>query len=288
MSLPSYAYNASAIGLGGIIRRGKRTTIIPTIGSVCLASAGGEGSNTVEYYDRDGISFTRAQTRVGGYSVKKGAGYRHSTFAEVLLLNLRIFDRLSIARMQAVVLSTRDIESDDPAEQLVPDQTRFSVKLLYHGVEIDGEEFEPAVDTELCESQSYDNFTRILRGRRPQLLETTQKVLDAQAAMPYGAPPVAGPLVSFPGNGVAKANRFPIQGFGHARFGDLIVKQDRQRVSLLRMNLDSGWSPRRPSTKLPVLKAAAAFTTQSMGDGEGGAVTTGDSGSNGVPIWEQG
>jgi hypothetical protein len=292
MTSPSYGYNASASGLGGVIRQGKRTTIIPTVASVCLASAGGEASNSYDYYDRDGISFTRAQTRVGGYSARRNGSTRHSTFAEVLLLNLRVFDRLSIARMQAVVTSTRDIMDErDPKKHLQPDQTRFSVRLMYHGVEIDGEEVDPEIDTELCEAASYEKFSELLRGRRDKFSDAGKKLLDAHFEVQRTSPaPMAGPLVGFPGNANAEANRLRIPGFGNARFGSIIVKQDRQRVGLLRINLDKVWSPirRRVISASTALAANDGITVQEDPPEDGGSVTSGDTGSNGVPIWDQG
>lgn len=293
MTSPSYGYNASASGLGGVIRQGKRTTIIPTVASVCLSSAGGEASNSFDYYDRDGISFTRAQTRVGGYSARRNGSTKHSTFAEVLLLNLRIFDRLSIARMQAVVTSTRDIcDKKDAKEHLQPDQTRFSVRLMYHGVEIDGVEVDPEVDTELCEAMSYDRFSQLLRGRREKFNDEDKKLLDAHFDVQKTTPaPMAGPLVGFPGNANAEANRVKIRGFGNAHFGSIIVKQDRQRVGLLRLNLDKLWSPIRGRVISASTAAAAegdGITVQDNPPDDGGSVTSGDTGSNGIPVWDRG
>jgi hypothetical protein len=292
LTIPSYAYNASAIGLGGVIRKGNRVTVVPTVGSVCLASAGGEAANQVDDYDRDGISFTRAQSRVGGYAVKKGSIVRHSTFAEVLLLNLRIFDRISIARMQAVVTSTREIEdSTDPRKHLQPDQTRFSVKLMYHGVEIDGEEVDAEVDNELCEASSYKDFTGILKRRKPSLpLEEQDLIAATEAVQQYAAPPIGGPLVTVRGKADAAQNRVKVPKFGKAHFGNIVVKQDRQRVSLLRLNLDALWSPEQPSKQRAIAASATEEVTVQELDGTegGGNVTSGDTGSNGVPIWERG
>ena len=284
MTLPTYAYSASAIGLGGVIRQGNRTTVIPTVASVCLATAGGEASNMVENYDRDGISFTRAQTRVGGYATGRGEGRRHSTFAEVLLLNLKIFDRVSIARMQAVVTSTRDLESGDPRREVEPDRSRFTVKLMYHGLEVDGEAIEPQVDTQLCEAASYRKFHELLVSRRPQMLPEMQGLIDTSKQHPNAA--LNGPLVAFPGNAKAQSNRLLVPGFGRARFGEILVKPDRQRVTLFRLTLDEDWSaqpatPRRRSVKSATLLAADAQSA----DGSGGDVSAGDGGSNGVPIW---
>ena len=313
MSDVSYSYNASAIGLGGTIRKGNRTTVVPSLASVCLASAGGEGSACVENYYKDDISFSRAESRVAGYSVARGfRGRRHYTYADVFISNLKIFDRLKIALMQATVTSTRDIDSDNPFTELLPDSTRFSVRVIYRGIEVDGEEVVPDVDWDLCHAETYDNFTRLLKSREhvpagiknllgggAEQAVQAPEVIDAETAatelirrrpqvvVDRDRPPISGPLVSFPGKG----NGLKLGQFGKARFGDLIVKPDRQRVSLLRLNLDSDWIPSSPDSTTQRFSLALNSTTDDGsdgGDGGGGDVTSGDGGSNGVPIWTQG
>lgn len=295
--LPSYAFNASAVGLGGIIRKNGRTTVLPTMASVCLASAGGEASNRVDDYSRDGISFTRAETRVGGYTTKIDGGVRHSTFSEVLLLNLKFFERISIARAQAIVTSTRDITSDDPAQELVADRTQFWVKLLYHGVEIDGDEYDTEIDTELCDATSYKHFAELLGRRGPKLLPETQEVLAANVLQNHA--PVNAPLVGFAKEKRnAQANKVDVEAFGRVRFGDFIVKPDRRRVSLVRLTLDGNWVPELPShrrrrvvqasvqadAKASILADHQTGHFQSEEPGDGGSASS-DNGSNGVPIY---
>lgn len=286
---PSYAFYASASALGGVIRQGNRTTVIPTIGSVCLASSGGQASNSVDDYDRDGISFTKAETRVGGYSASSPDGRVYTTVSEVLLLNLRIFERLSIARMQAIVTSKRTITSDDPMIELQPDRTVFSVMINYQGVEIDGDEVGPVVDQQLCDASSYTNFTSLLAQRPERLLQSMQDALDYRAGLPEPKPmpPMSGGLVTFPGNARAHANRISLDTFGKASFGDLVVKPDRQRVNLVRLSLDTLWIPERPVKG--TMDAQAVAEAQADGDpppgGEGGSASAGDGGTNGVPLW---
>lgn len=319
----SYSYNASAIGLGGVIRKGRCTTVVPTVASVCLASAGGEASNSVENYCRDGISFSRAESRVAGYSGSGEGVRRHYTYADVFISNLQIFDRLKIALMQATVTSTRDIDSENASLELYPDRTRFSLRVIYRGIEIDGQEVVPDIDWDLCHAETYDNFTRLLKTRAHIPLEMQNLlghgdgtalrtaaapagVIDAETAateiirrpqqpprvdVPRDRPPVSGPLVNFRGNG----NKLQVPKFGHAKFADVVVKPDRQRVSLLRLNLDSNWVPSLPAGEPRFSFAAHALTDSSptftvasnseASDGDGGSVSSGDGGSNGVPIW---
>lgn len=283
---PSYAFYASASALGGVIRRDNRTTVIPTLASVCLASAGGQASNSVDDYDRDGISFTRAETRVGGYGASSPDGRVYTTVSEVLLLNLRIFERLSIARMQAIVTSKRTISSDDPMIELQPDRTVFSVMVNYQGVEIDGDEVGPVVDQQLCDASSYTNFMRLLAARPERLVPSMQNALRLRDDMPEPKPmpPMSAGLVTFPGNLKAQVNRIPLDNFGKASFGDLVVKPDRQRVNLVRLRLDSLWEPKRPA-KGGVVLQDAQLLSDDLAAGDGGTATSGDGGTNGAPTW---
>jgi hypothetical protein len=304
--IPSYAFNANAAGLGGVIKQGNRTTVIPTLASVSLASAGGEAEDSISYYDRDGISFTRAQVRAGGYTTHRHDGLHHSTFTEVLLLNLRIFDRISIARMQAVLTSKRDLVFGNPLAQLVPDRTEFWAKLLYHGVEIDGKEVDIDVDNELCESTTFKHFFDLMNRRNPKLVaETTtdapavadrselverERVKDwlQRQTLNAGLARIKNQKAQDDDNG----HVVDVDDFGRARFGDIIVKPDRRRVSLLRLTLDADWKPRRGNgnggdvlKKRVVQPASVTLADLSAPGGGGGSVTSGDNGSNGVPIW---
>lgn len=288
---PSYAFYASASALGGVIRRENRTTVIPTIGSVCLASAGGQASNDVDDYASEGISFKRAETRVGGYVSSSPGGKLYTTVSEVLLLNLRVFDRLSIARMQAIVTSKREINSEDPLVELQPDRTVFTVMVNYHGVEVDGEEVGPVIDHELCDAASYTNFARLMAARPDRMLPEMQGALEHRDRLPdpKPMPPMSAGLVTFPGNAKAKANRISMERFGKASFGDLVVKPDRQRVNLVRLSLDSLWTGERQNGRAIDAQFSATSDAQPdddpTGDGGGGGASAGDGGTNGVPLW---
>ncbi len=319
---PSYAYNASAAALGGVITRKGRSTVVPTIGSVSLSMAGGEASNSVENYYRDDISFAHAQTRVSGYSTSvRGSrlSRRYLTYADVLITKLQVFDRMKINFMQATVMSERVIETGNPLLELVPDLSRFSIRLFYHGVEIDGEEVVPDVDLELCHAGTYADFLRLLPSRMDELPDDTQEFFGALSGesreveapdeiLTVGKgrrpqnPPVNVPLLSLRGNGrdkdkeMVKGNRVHVPRFGRARFGDAIVKPDRQRVSLISLTLDSNWSttpPRderfesEPQSVAFKAEGEQQFALREPDDlaGGGGAIRSGDSGSNGVPIW---
>ena len=314
---PSYAYNASAIALGGVLRQGNQSIVIPTIGSVSLASAGGEAENRVDNYFRDDISFDRAETRVSGYSAPFGAGLRrYTTYSEVTLKNLKIFDRLYVGFMKAIVTSTRIIDpnASERILQLEPDSSEFSIRLLYENVVVDGEEVAPTADFELCHAGTYDKFLQRaatlslgVPEDTDQSFEAIKKVKQlreekpvndpvpptpAAVVVPWHRPPVNMPLVRLqgpPGLVSPHGNRANVQSFGKARFGDAVIKPDRQRVALLRLTLDSGWQTTRPATDAGDFEAVANDGTSSLisvlGDGNGGSLSGGDGGNNGVPIW---
>lgn len=291
----SYAYNASAAGLGGVIRRGHCSTVIPTVGSVSLASAGGEASTSVENYCRDGISFSRAESRVAGYSVKRDGGRRHFTYADAFVSNLKIFDRLKIALMQATITSTRDIDYNEPWKELLPDRARFTLRVIYRGIEIDGEEVAPDVDFDLCHAESYANFASLAQTRDnlafgkllasepsdaalydaervlsdPNASDETRRVAqETMAAMAIRryAPAINAPLVTFRGKAPAHANQLRIPKFGTAVFAEAVIKPDRQRVSLLRLRFDSDWHASPPEGFAPRPLAFSPLASGSLPD----------------------
>lgn len=308
---PSYAFNASAVALGGVIHKDSRSIVIPTVGSVSLASAGGEAENRVDNYFREDISFSRAETRVSGYSAPLAAGSssrRYTTYSEVMLKNLKIFDRLEIGFMKAIVTSSRvlDTAAPDPIMQLQPDRSEFSIRLFYENIVVDGEDVTPTADFELCHAGTYDQFleractiAEALPAHTDESFEVAKTVkgfLDgkpattiatnstADAVVPWHRPPVNVPLVTLQGPPGLVSNAAKLPSFGRARFGDALIKPDRQRVALLRLRLDSDWSKTKPLATdggSVILSDAQFFSTD---DGDGGSVSS-DGGSNGVPIW---
>jgi len=101
-----YVFNASAIGLGGVLTTPRRK-VIPSLASVHLAPTGGEGSAIVTNYDEgDGITFDRAETRVWGSS---HSGNIYATRADVMVNNLDVFHQLQVESMWASVTSIREV-----------------------------------------------------------------------------------------------------------------------------------------------------------------------------------
>src|SRR5688572_26031926 len=107
--MPEFTYNASALGAGGVIERQGVTTTIPSLASVALAPTGGEGKSIVENYYSEELAFSRAETRVFGAKVR--GNYTTSTY--VLIEDLKVFNRVEIAQMRAVVVSAHPLDPDD-------------------------------------------------------------------------------------------------------------------------------------------------------------------------------
>ncbi|HYO76237.1 MAG TPA: hypothetical protein VE010_07205, partial [Thermoanaerobaculia bacterium] len=135
-----YTFNASAIALGGYFTRGGRQILVPSLASVALAPTGGEGWANVTNYDQDGIAFTRAESRVSGYETSRNF---FTTYSDIYITNLSVFDTVRVAMMHAAVTSTRD--TNCPA-----DEATFQLHASYRGIEIDGYEVVPEIDIHTC------------------------------------------------------------------------------------------------------------------------------------------
>ena len=261
-----FTYNASALGLGGVIEQGGRVTVIPSLASVALAPTGGEGSAIVENYSRDGISFSRAESRVFGY---KTSGKVYTTISDIFITNLSVLGRVKVALLQGTVTSTRHIEADD---------STFELRAMYRGVEADGEEVIPAVDVDLCNSGTYEDFARRIESNVPVFAEQFGVAPDALTeTLRRRREPIRGSLVSAVRRSdrslIAKGNKLEISGLGNVRFGELLVKMGRRRVNLLRFEFG------RSCGDMDGREGPEDFT---------GDLTVASGDGNGVPIWPNG
>ena len=258
-----YAFNASALGLGGVLTSGSVRTTIPSLASVALAPTGGEGSSVVENYNCHGISFTRAESRVFGTDLSEGV---YTTYADVYITNLTIFDRLRIALMGATVTSTRNVENGE---------SLFEVRVTYRGISAEGNEVIPVLDYNLCNAPTYGDFVNALNGEvdryadsfgvQPAALRSALQATPAQE-------PLAGTLVSdyrIPADcGIVRSgSAIVVPGIGRAHFGEFLFKPGRRRVNLLRLKLGAF--------------EEGAVALEAVGDG--GDLTAGSVEGNGTP-----
>lgn len=256
-----YAFNASALGLGGIIERGHKTTVIPSLGSVVLPSTGGEGSAEIRNYDCNDISFSTLQTRVGGYQV---ASDLFSTYSDILISNLNVFNRVRIGIMQLTLTSTRQVNSDQS-------EARFEIRASYRGVSIDDEEIIPQLDMDMCSFETYGQFLEQALQSPTLIAEKLDQDVESVTAMTrQSSPVVRGSIVADlrkPATSQLshRRNKVDVPGLGKLQFGELLLKQGRRRVNLLRLDFGD-----------PTLESHET---------SGGSLVMASGEGNGTPVW---
>lgn len=295
----TYHYNASTLGLGGVLKHPNgATTIIPSLASVALAPTGGEGFSEISNYDRDGVSFSSARSRVTGYE-SAGSG-RFTTTSDVYITNLNLFGRVKAAILQTSISSTRDVlEGGEITEQSNPDNARFSMHSLIRGLTIDGVEVIPEFDLELCECRTYEQFTNRIGGNSVGQYARQFGVdeTDLQNVLTANAQPIRASFVkdiqhgSTDKFGPRKGFKLPVKNFGKVHLGELIVKPGRRRVNLLRIEFDSALAfTENVFTATKTAFAAAELEGTSEGTSEAlssdwGSMTVMSQDSNGAPSW---
>jgi hypothetical protein len=281
-----FTFNASAIGLGGVITENGCTTVIPSLASVALAPTGGEGSSRVENYCVNGISFSRAETRVIGYETSENV---FTTTTDILLTNLNIRDRLKIALMQATITSTRRLDAED---------SDFNLHAIYRGIERDGDEIEPTLDVELCSGPSGKptNFKQFVEKVRSNL-DASVPVMGGnkerlERALYDGREPLLTSLVTSTdvrrGGKVVSTyagNELVVSDLGSAFLGELIVKRGRRRINLLRFEFGGLTKQSVQPHPNAAITADGPVVALLDGPGVGGALTAGSGDGNGQPVW---
>lgn len=289
----TYHYNASALGLGGVLKnRNGATTIIPSLASVALAPTGGEGSSEISNYDKDGVSFSTARSFVAGYD----SGYRtFTTTCDIYITNLNLFGRLKAAILQTSISSTREVLANgDIAIESDPDKARFSMHAMIRGLTIDDEEVVPEFDLDLCECSTYEQFTSKIGGngvgayaRQFGIEEHDLKNVLVAKAQPIRASFVRGlrhkPTDKF---GPRKGFKLPVKKFGNVHFGELVVKPGRRRVNLLRIDFDSTVGLRgREEPQAAMMMAGAESLLLPSPPPKDGTMTILSTDGNGAPSW---
>lgn len=280
-----FTFNASAIGVGGLLTSGSTTTAIPSLASVALAPTGGEGFSEETNYNRHGVSFTKAESRVVGQKIAAGT---YATYVDVLISNFAVRGRLKVGMMQASMTSIRNIHEDD---------SRFEFRASYRGLSIDDYEVVPELDLDLLGCSTYDDFRRRLSaapadfakrfgyGTAPALT----KALKSQTR-----PAISGTLVKSLSPARARnktsiaitGHRILVPDFGSVNLAEFLFKPGRRRVSLVRIDFDERFAA--PSAAAPdaapVAKAFMPLVLQDGGTGGGGSLTSGSVEGNGSTI----
>jgi len=280
-----FTYNASALGAGGVVQSRSRTTIIPSLASVALAPTGGEGSSVETNYFSRALSFSRAETRVKGFQQNDNI---FTTYADVFVSDLSVFGKLTIALMQATLISTRDIS--EPF-------SRFQLNALYRDISVDGKEVIAEMDIEISSCPTYDDFEKLLeskkklrKGHDRDFVESfgTGNV-DELLRVVRGRHAVQGSIVrklEHRGGLPAKQHSLPIPGVGTAYFGELMLKPERRRVNLLRMKLDTDTrdEPEPVNESPQKRRMLARASVEERPSKDGGSMTIASVEGNGSPI----
>jgi hypothetical protein len=286
-----YAYNANAIGLGGIIEGPKRK-IIPSIGSVALAPTGGEGSSVVTGYDADGISFDRSETRVFGNSPD---GRLYFTRADVLMKHVNVFDQLQVELMMASVTTVREVIDGEAIDR------EFLFEASYEGLRINGGRVIPTLSTRLFNSNpTYDGFLNALNQEENAeyraLLGMAQD--DMKGLIPLSQtralemPTIRCSLLSQPVSDSGFA--VDVRDVGRVHLAEALIKPGRRRLTLFRVELSRRSAPPAFPTLPPdgdmiasrpmqVIASAALLPQMADESGSGGSMTFGSVEGNGAP-----
>ena len=276
---PGYTFNASALGAGGVFDRGGRRTVIPSLASVALAPTGGEGSAVVDNYDCEGVAFTRAESRVAGYRLGTSSNL-YTTFCDIYVTNLSVFDRFRVALLHGTVTSTRDIDDDE---------SRFELHAMFRGVELDGKEIIPQLDVELCSRSSYSAIAgRILDNSADGPADKT--ALERLRSGVERREPIQTTIVrelacSRPLT--TRGNMLDVEDFGTVHFGELLLKPGRRRLNLLRFELGTLPAP-QPDHSTDDGKKMYAMAMMSTSSTLSGTLTVGSGDGNGAPVWPHG
>lgn len=240
----TYDYNASALGLGGVLKHPNgTTTYIPSLASVHLAPTGGEGSTEISNYSKDGVSFLKACSSVFGYD----SGQRTFTSgSSVLITDLNLFGRIQVTRLETSITSTR-IFTDDIATQSNPDKVHFTMSSLIVGLRIDGIDVIPEFDLALSACLTHEEFTtRLLNNSGTYAQQFGVSQGELQNVLATNLQPIRGSFVSALQHaptdkfGPPQGFKLPVKNFGHVHFGEMVVKPGRRRVNLLRIEFDMG------------------------------------------------
>lgn len=280
-----FTYNASALGAGGVVQSGGRTTVISSLASVALPPTGGEGSSVETNYFSPALSFSRAETRVKGFQQSDNV---FTTYADVFVSDLSVFGKLTVALMQATIISTRDIKETF---------SRFQLNAFYRDISVDGKEVVAEMDIEISSCATYQDFEKLLVSKkkhrkahdRDWVESFGTEDVDELLRVVRGRHAVQGSIVrklEHRGGLQPKQHSLPVPGVGTAYFGELLLKPERRRVNLLRMKLDANTRAEpEPVNEGPQKRRvmARASVEESPSSGEG-SMTIASVEGNGSPI----
>lgn len=287
-----FTYNASAIAAGGIIERGRVTSVIPSLASVALAPTGGEGRTVVKDYVSEELSFSHAETRVYG---RQGADGVFTTSTYVWIKDLKVFDKLSIEELSGTVTSSRRLLDEDEED--------FELVASYKNVLITRKEVVPKIDVSVKSMRRYEHFEQLLSvpasARAPKLADGVVATADRKGlAERFNArtpedlvarlkekKAVQGSIIEKVEGKItgARHHKIFIPDFGTVRFGELMIKPGRRRVNLLRISFGNNREMLGIENEDVQFMVARAAMNDDPGSG-GGSMTVASVEGNGTVV----
>lgn len=247
-----FSYNAYAVGLGGEITSAGE--VIPSAGSIVLASSGGSGESQLDNYSSPlgSITASKIVTNVSGRRFGENQFVAEAT---VVITNLKVRDiRKNIEVFTADFLSAHVFSSHTKNGKVDPDSSiTFHAKI--NGLRANGEEIDASIDTTLLDKNgdTYEGFLNAFTNNadaleyadhfgwdRAECLDGTRHVVPARFREISTIP------VSLMSRKAAKSvnlqrNKFTvtIPGLAELHIGEAILKRGRRRLNLLRLELGS-------------------------------------------------
>jgi hypothetical protein len=286
--MPSYDYHASAVALGGVLKSGGVTTLVPSVASAKLAPTGGEGFTDIVNYHKDGVSMSNARSYVSGY--KTGTNL-YTTIADVYITNLNLFGRVQADILHTSVISTRVFDpTGEVLTEAEPDNSEFTLQATIRGLRIDDVEVIPQYDAQLIGCGTYKKFKDQVQGAPGYASRFEIDTADLDALLNKSLP-VAGTFVEKltvdETRGIrrsASGVKIRVPGFGKVHLGELVVKPGHRRVNLMRLDLDAFLTTEDPETPAsPMMRNLVAFNTTNTP--EEGSMTVVNVDGNGAPNW---
>jgi hypothetical protein len=133
-----FSFHANTLAFGGEIEGGSKRKLLPSQASVTLPQEGGFGEQTVTDYDKEGISFYRAESRVYGNA------FQHrlfKTYANVTIYGLDIAGVLQADVLSATITSINRRQGSRPSE------SQISLDANIVGLVIEGVPYDVELDT---------------------------------------------------------------------------------------------------------------------------------------------
>ena len=281
-----FAFNASALGAGGIIERGNVVYTIPSLASVALAPTGGEGRSVVSNYFSEELAIAHAETRVYGRSMGQGKARTFTTSTYVMMKDVSIFGRIRIGEMSSTVTSTRGFEENDDHP--------FEISIRFERVTIDGKPVRPLIDNRLAALTRYEDLRKALGNPRsaataagdPQGIAKSFNTTPAelQRFLNERRPVQTSMVGSVEGmDAFPEPRTYPVPGIGTVRFAELMLKPGRRRLNLVRVNLGPARRMSEGPEELMSLREGP-FDENGGTPLTGGSITLGSGEGNGTPI----